>query len=147
MSQENVEVVRRALDITLDAVRTGEPGTAFDECIRDGLIASDLAWRAGFRGGVGVPGIRDFVGREGFVEFMHMWTEDFDDFAIEAEEIIDVGSDRVLATTGQHGIGKVSRATVEMCISVIYTLEERRIVRVEVFLEPSDARQAAGLSE
>jgi ketosteroid isomerase-like protein len=145
MSEENMEVVRRALDITLEAVRRGDPGAAFDECLRDGLIASDLAWRAGFRGGVGVAGIRDFAGREGFVEFMRAWTEDFDDFAIEAEEIIDVDSDRVLAITRQHGIGKVSRATVEMSISVIYTLEGRRIMQVEVFLEPSHALDAAGL--
>jgi hypothetical protein len=34
-----------------------------------------------------------------------------------------------------------------MRISVIYTLEGRRIVQVEVFLEPSDALQAAGLRE
>jgi hypothetical protein len=83
MSRENLEIVRRAFDITLEAVRRGDLGAAFDGCIREGLIASDLAWRAGFRGGVGVAGIRDFVGREGFVEFMRIWTEDFDDFAVE----------------------------------------------------------------
>jgi len=144
---KNVEVVRRALGITLDAVRRGDPGAAFDQCLREGLIAPELAWRAGVRGGVGVAGIRDFAGREGFVEFMRMWTEDFDDFEIEVEEIIDLRRRRVLVITRQHGIGKGSRATVEMEISVIYTLKRRRIVRVEVFLERADALKAAGLSE
>jgi ketosteroid isomerase-like protein len=147
MSQENVEIVRRALDITMEAVRRGDPGAAFDECVREGLIASDLTWRAGFRGGVGVAGIRDFVGREGFVEFVRTWTEDFDDFSIEAEEIIAAASDRVVAIAHHHGIGKASRAPVEIRIGVIYQLEGARIVQVEVFLKPSDAFQAAGLSE
>jgi ketosteroid isomerase-like protein len=147
MSRENVEVVRRAAEIMVEAVRRGDPGAAFDDSLREGIITSDLAWRAGFRGGVGVAGIDDFVGRDGFVEFMRTWTEDFDDFAVEFEEIIDAGNDRVVAITRQRGIGKVSRATVEMGIGAIYTLDERRIVRVEVFLEPSHALQAAGLPE
>jgi hypothetical protein len=53
------------------------------------------------------------VGREGFVAFMRTWTEDFDDFALEAEEFIDAGNERVVAIACQHGIGKASRAPVE----------------------------------
>jgi ketosteroid isomerase-like protein len=147
MSQENVEVVRRALDITAEAVRRGDAGAAFDECVREGLIASDLAWRAGFRGGVGVAGIRDFVGREGFVAFMRTWTEDFDDFAVEAEEVIDAGNDRVVAIARHHGVGKASRAPVETRVGVIYKLDARRILQVELFLDPSQALQVAGLRE
>jgi hypothetical protein len=145
MSKANVEIVRRALGITMDAVRQNDPGAAFDQCVRKGLIDPDLAWRTGLRGGVGVAGISDFVGREGFVEFIRTWTEDFEDFTIEVEEIRGLRGKRVLAITRQHGIGKGSRATVEMEISVIYTLRKRRIVQVEVFLEPADALKAAGL--
>jgi ketosteroid isomerase-like protein len=147
MSQEDVEVVRRAFAITAEAVRRRDPGAAFDECVREGLVASDLAWRAGFRGGVGVAGISDFVGRDGFVDFIRTWTEDFDDFAFDAEEFIDAGNDRVVAIAVQHGIGTGSRAPVEMRYGVIYALEERRIVQVEVFLDPSHALQVAGVRE
>jgi ketosteroid isomerase-like protein len=147
MSRENVEIVRRALDITGEALRRGDPGAAFDECVREGLIASDLAWRAGFRGGVGVAGIRDFVGREGFVDFVRTWTEDFDDFAVEADEIIDTDTDRVVAIARHHGIGKVSRAPVEIQVGVVYKLAARRIVQVELFLDPSHALQVAGVGE
>jgi ketosteroid isomerase-like protein len=147
MSEENVEVVRRAFEITAEAARRGDPGAAFDECVREGLVASDLAWRAGFRGGIGVAGLRDFVGRAGFVDFMRTWTEDFDDFAVEAEELIDASNDRVVAIAVQHGMGKGSRAPVEMRYGVIYALEGRRIVQVEVFLDASHARRVAGLEE
>lgn len=145
MSKANVEIVRRALDITTDAVRQNDPGAAFDLCLREGLIDSELAWRAGPRGGVGVTGIGDFVGRDGFVEFIRTWTEDFEDFKIDVERIIGLRRKRVLAITRQHGIGKGSGATVEMEVSVIYTLRRRRIVHVDVFLEPADALKAAGL--
>jgi hypothetical protein len=144
---KNIEVVRRALDVTVKAVRRGDPGAAFDECLRERLIAPDLAWRAGFRGGVGVAGLRDVVGREGFVEFMRTWTEDFEDFEIATERIIGLRRNRVLAITRQRGVGKGSRATVEMEISAIYKLKRRRIVQVELFLDPGHALQAAGLQE
>jgi ketosteroid isomerase-like protein len=147
MSQENVEVVRRAFEIFAEAVRQADPGAGFDKCVREGLVASDLEWRAGVRGGVGVAGIDDFAGRDGFIEFMRRWTEDFDDFAIEAEEIIDAGNARVVAIARQHGTGKSSRATVRIRTGAIYTLDARRIVRVELFLQPSDALHAAGLRE
>jgi hypothetical protein len=83
MSQENVEVVRRAVEISAEAVRQGDPGAGFDKCVREGIVASDLDWRAGVRGGVGVAGIDDFAGRDGIIEFMRRWTEDFDVFAVE----------------------------------------------------------------
>jgi ketosteroid isomerase-like protein len=148
MSQENVEIVRRAWEMLAKAVRRGDPpGAAFDECVREGIIASNLDWRAGVRGGAGAVGIGDFAGRDGFVEFMRRWTEDFDDFAIELEEIIDAGNDRVVAITRQRGTGKASGATVHIRTGAIYTLDTHRIVRVELFHQPRDALEAAGLEK
>jgi ketosteroid isomerase-like protein len=147
MSQENVETVRRAVEIFAEAVRQGDPGAGFDKCVREGIVASDLDWRAGVRGGVGVAGIDDFAGRDGFIEFMRRWTEDFDDFAVEPERIIDASDDRVVLITRQHGTGKASGAPVHLRTGAIYTLDAHRIVRVELFLQPSDALHAAGLSE
>jgi hypothetical protein len=89
MSQENVEVVRRAVEISAEAGRQGDPGAGFDKCVREGIVASDLDWRAGVRGGVGVAGIDDFAGRDGFIEFMRRWTEDFDDFRGRAQDRVD----------------------------------------------------------
>src|SRR5215216_8011839 len=76
MLLENVEVVRRAFEIVQEGVRRGDPGAAFDKSVREGIVASNLEWRAGARGGVGVAGAEDAVGRDGFVQFMHIWTED-----------------------------------------------------------------------
>jgi ketosteroid isomerase-like protein len=147
MLQENVEVVRRAFEIVQEGVRRGDPGAAFDRSVREGIVASNLEWRAGARGGVGVAGAEDAVGREGFVQFMRIWTEDFEELAVQLEEIIDVDNEGVVAITGWHGIGKASHAPVEMRTGMVCTLETRRIVRSLLFIDPNHALKAVGLSE
>jgi ketosteroid isomerase-like protein len=147
MSEENVESVGRAVEIFAEAARRGDPGAGFDKCVREGIMVSDLEWIAGVSGGVGAVGIGDVAGREGVSEFMRRWAEDFDDFAIDAEEIIDIGNDRVVAITRTHGTGKASGATVNIRTGSIYTLDAHRIVRVRHYREPSDALEAAGLRE
>jgi ketosteroid isomerase-like protein len=147
MSQENVEVVRRCFELIGESVRQGDPGFAFDEALREGLIAADLEWNAGVRGGVEIVGVHDAVGREGWIEFLRGWTEDFDQFTIEAEEFIDVGDDRVVAIARNRGIGRASGAPVDARVGAVYTLKAGRITRGDVFLKPSHALRAAGLSE
>jgi ketosteroid isomerase-like protein len=147
MSQENVEVVRRAFEIVQEGVRRGDHGAAFDESLREGLIASNLEWRAGGRGGRGVVGAEDAVGRDGYVQFMRSWTEDFEELEVQLEEIIDVDNDRVVAITGWIGIGRGSHAPVAMRTGMVCTLEARRIVRSVLFIDPNHALRAAGLRE
>ena len=147
MSQENVEVVWRAFEILQEALRRGDPSAGFDEGVREGIIASNLEWRTGPRGGVGAAGIGDFVGREGFVELMRRWSEDFEDFAIKPEQIIDADNDRVVAITHMYGTGKGSGAPVELRSGVVFTLEARPIVRADFFIDPNNALQAVGLRE
>jgi ketosteroid isomerase-like protein len=147
MSEENVEIARRAFEVLARGVRYGDPGAAFDQLVAEGLIASDLDWGAGRRAGVGVPGMGDAVGREGWLELMRTFTEDFEDYRSEPEQIIDVGGDQVLVVIRSDATGRGSRAHVEMRTGMIFRLTEGRIVRVDVFVEPADALRAAGLSE
>jgi ketosteroid isomerase-like protein len=147
MSQENVEVVRRASEVLLAGVGRGDPGAVFDESVRQGIVAPNLEWRAGPRGGMGVAGLEDGVGRAGYVDFMRRWTEDFDDFGVETEEIIDADNDHVVVITRQYGTGKGSGMTVEIRTGSVLTLEAGRIRRVDLFLEPNDALKAVGLRE
>ena len=78
---------------------------------------------------------------------MRHWSEDFDQFTIEAQEIIDVGDDRVVAITRNRGTGRASGAPVEARFGAVYTLKAGRITRGDVFVKPSHALRAAGLSE
>ena len=147
MSQENVEVVRRAFELVQEGLRRSDLGAAFDQLVLEGIVASNFEWRAGMRGGVGVAGMGNVGGREGFVELLTTWTEDFDDYEQETEAIIDADNDRVVAITRNHGTGKGSGASVELRTAQVFTFEAGRIARIDVFLKPEAALKAAGLSE
>jgi len=147
MSPENVEIVRRVLDLMQEGVRSHDVRTAIDEGIAAGLISPECEVRGGRRGGASVVGLGDEVGREGMVDFMRTWAEDFSDFAFEAEEVIDAGENGVLATQRQAATGRASGAPVEMHTATIFRLESRRVVCIEIFVNPAEALEAAGLRE
>jgi ketosteroid isomerase-like protein len=147
MRQENVEVVRRAFDILWEGARHGDPGTAFDRSLGEGLIVSTLDLRDGRSAGSGVADVGDHVGREGYVEFTRTFTEDFEGYVIEVEQIIDAGNDRVVLIARHHPAAKGSQVGVEMRTGAVFTLAGRHIVRVDLFGEPDDALEAAGLRQ
>jgi ketosteroid isomerase-like protein len=148
MSEENVEIVRRVTEIAEKSIPPwGEPGAGFDQCVAQGLISSNLEWRGGTRGGVGAAGLDDVAGREGFVQFIRTWIDEFDDFEVTYERIIDAPDDRVLVLTHMSGTGKESRAPVDLRSAQLYELEAGRVVRVNLFLDPDAAFKAAGLPE
>ena len=134
MSQENVGIVRRAFEILEDGRRHGDPGAAFDRAVVEGLIASDLDWGAGRRAGAGVPGMGDGVGREGWLDLLRTFTEDFEDYQSEPEQITDAGGDQVVMVIRSDGTGRGSGAHVEMRTGMVCTLTKGRTVRVNIFL-------------
>jgi hypothetical protein len=94
-----------------------------------------------------VAGLDDVAGREGYVEFLLTFTEDFEDYASEYEPIIDAGNDRVVVITSTQGTGKGSRVPVEMRNGMVFTLEGGCVVGITLFIKPDEALEAAGLSE
>jgi ketosteroid isomerase-like protein len=141
MSHEYVEVVRRLWELAEEGVRRGDPGAAFDDFVREGVVASNLQGKAI------LAGVDDLVGRAGYVELMRQFTEDFDDFWMEPEEIIDIDDDRVVATVRAYGTGKGSGVPVEMRMAAVYTFGAGRIVRVDMFPDRNHALRAIGLRE
>jgi ketosteroid isomerase-like protein len=87
-----------------------------------------------------------YEGREGWLEFMKTWTEDFE-WSIEIEEAIDVGDGRVIVNTRQRAVGKSSGVPVEAFMGTIFTVKGGQVVRGENFLDPAEALEAAGLSD
>ena len=86
-------------------------------------------------------------GREGFVEFLRTWTEQFDDWSIRVERWIDAGEDRVVALTRQTATGKGSGVPVELNLGQVWEFEAGRVARARLYLDHKDALEAAGLSE
>jgi ketosteroid isomerase-like protein len=100
MSQENVEIVRRLFDVFREGFERGDFVAGFDA----ELVSEDLEW-------IAVPGVGlgTYRGRQGFIEFMEVWTRDFENWWIELDELIDAGEDRVVAIYRQSATGKASR--------------------------------------
>jgi ketosteroid isomerase-like protein len=78
---------------------------------------------------------------------MQNWTEGFDQWSFELEQLVDAGHDRVVAVARQRGIGKESGVPVDLEFGMLYELNAGRVTRVRVILDPASALEAAGLSE
>ena len=139
MSERNVEIVRRAFEEFREGLSRGDLTAPFDS----GLNAPDAEWVMPPR----TPGFRSvYKGREGFLEFMQTWTEDFE-WSIELEQAVDAGDDRVVGIFRQRATGKTSGVPVELRMGLVYELRDGQIIRMTNYLDPADALAAAGLSE
>src|SRR6476469_9563723 len=98
MSQENVEIVRRTLEVFEREKTAGSFA---------GLVTDDFELKPAFE----VAGGESFVGGGGFSHFMRQWTEAFDDWAFEVLELVDAGDD-VVARMRQRARGTTSGTPV-----------------------------------
>jgi ketosteroid isomerase-like protein len=139
MSEENVEIVRRVIEEFQAALARGEPEIVFDS----ELVAPDCEWIpfAGF------PGPAMYRGKDGFADFMRVWTEDFEDWSVRIERLADAGGNRVVALLHQSAIGKGSGVPVELHFGQVSELKDGQVIRFRNILEPAEALEAAGLSE
>src|SRR5262245_57228027 len=129
MSQENVEVVRRAWEYEMFG-RGGEGAVAY--------FASDFVMNPVEE----EPSFGRAAIRENFQRFASAW----DDLQVSAEEFIDAG-DRVFVAAHFRGRGRASGITVETRLYEVYTLRDRKVVRVDEFTDRAEALEAAGLRE
>ena len=139
MSQENLEIARRAFEAFKEGLARDEPGAGFDS----EWVAADCEWLPF----PDFPGPESYRGRDGFLEFMHIWTEDFADWSIEIERMIEAPGDRVVAMVHQSGTGKGSGVPVESHFGAVYELEAGQVIRIRNFADPTEAFEAAGLEE
>jgi ketosteroid isomerase-like protein len=140
MSEENVELVRRVFEEFQAGLKRDDPGAFIDS----EAVADDYEWVIP---PPGLDGRSVWRGREGFLEFMGTWTEQFEDWSVRIERLIDAGENRVVAVTSQSATGKGSGVPVEMSISQVHELEGGRLARVTNYLSHDEALAAAGLRE
>lgn len=132
MSEENIEVVRR----TLEAFNEGGVEATFEH------FDPDIEW-------VGPPEWledRLYQGDQGLRKLAATWVENFDQYRLEPERMIDAG-DRVVVLGQQRGRIKGSAVPVVQQVGMVWTLRDARGVRVEAFFSWREALEAAGLEE
>jgi hypothetical protein len=83
MSRENVDVVAAGYR---EFKATQRP---------TGFLAPDLVWDMGTF--LGWPDEEEYLGPDGFMEFMTKWREPYEEWDYEVEELVDVDDDRVVA--------------------------------------------------
>ena len=124
MSEENVEIVRRFLAVEIDEALTyADPRIVWNP-VEESSAQGHEAVRAS----------------------LVRWKSEWDDYELIPEEFADMG-DRVIVTVRLRGRGRVSGIEVDARFYDVFTLRDRKIVRMDQFTEPSEALEAAGLGE
>jgi ketosteroid isomerase-like protein len=133
MSEENVEVVKAALDAWprgLDALAE--------------YWTDDIDHRA-------IEGALDdrgpMHGKEAVRDYLQDWLDMFDDFTVEPVELIDAGDDQVVGVLRVSGRAKLSRVETDLTYAVVYTIRDGKIARGREYTTRNEALEAAGLRE
>ena len=87
-----------------------------------------------------------YVGREAVIEASRHYWGTWDDYRLDAEELIDAGS-RVVVVVRERGRGKGSGAPFDKRWAQVWTFDRGRIIRWELFPDKAKALEAAGLRE
>jgi ketosteroid isomerase-like protein len=132
MSRENVELVRQALHAyarrDVDALRAlADPDVELD-------WSASRSWLAGVYRGI-----------EESLRFYTGYFEAFEEIVIEPDRLIEAGDSVVVPNVshqrGRDGIEVSARSTL------VFTLENHRLVRICLYQETEEALEAVGLSE
>jgi ketosteroid isomerase-like protein len=135
MSEENVVIVRRALDAF----------SRSDRASLEPLVHPDVEWRTVLGPLLGVETVsgRDAVLRFGFEEI----PDAIEDSRVEVEEVRDLGEGRVLLVARYLGLGKRSGIELDERISSIHQLRDGMILSVRDYPSRREALEAAGLPD
>jgi ketosteroid isomerase-like protein len=147
MSQENVEIVRRAYE-NFNRYHRAKAG--------DDAAEVEAAWAAGrewlapeleYREDPTWPGAGTYRGLE--EECRRVWDEYYEDFGEQSfmpERFLESG-DQLVVIVRYSVRGTSSGAAAEVTQGHLCTVRDAKIVKWEIYFDPQEALEAAGLSE
>jgi ketosteroid isomerase-like protein len=136
MSAENVELVRRLYA----AFKAGDnvwPFEVYDAEIEWDISAVPWGLELGFE-----PIYR---GHDGVRAFWRHWLDAWESIEFRVEEVIDAG-DEVVAFYSLVNRGRASGAEVAGAYAQIWTVRNRKVVRLRLFADRAEALRAVGRS-
>jgi ketosteroid isomerase-like protein len=128
MSQQNVELVRRGMESAQAFWSLFDERVVFN---MHGLVldADDV-----------------YVGRDAAIEATRGYWGTFENYQLEALELVEAGSS-VVVVVRERGRGRGSGAPFERRWAQVWTFRSGRLVRWEVFPDRAEALEAVGLAE
>jgi ketosteroid isomerase-like protein len=133
MSQENVETVRRGWA----AWERGDLAAALAESSEDIVVARVAP----------LPDVVAYHGRDGLMQMLADWVEQFDGFEMTAADFRDANDSQVVARVHQRARGKHSGAPIEADFWFVFTLRGGQMVRWDIYVSEAQALKAVGLEE
>jgi ketosteroid isomerase-like protein len=133
MSEENLEIVRRAFDAFIEGDYERLIGLA------DPQIEYDVSRTS--------PESRVARGPQEVVAVLEEWVDTWDEHQVELSELIDAGTETVVAVMHERGKLRGTDTWVEHDRGVVYTVRDQRVVRYEEHEDRARALEAAGLRE
>ena len=134
MSQENVEIVREAVE----AFNDGNFEAAIDR------LDPNVEWQPPDV----FPDAGPYRGPEGVREFFATWLETFHGLRLHLERCVPAGDQQVLAAMRVSGEGAESGVWVESPVFFqLFEFRDGLVIRARMFSAESDALEAAGLRE
>jgi ketosteroid isomerase-like protein len=130
MSQENVEVVREAVN----ALNAGNRERLFN------VFHPDVEFRS-------VAEQKVYRGLAGLVEYRQDVGATLDDFRTEEDRFLDGERGHVVHLYRVVARGLGSGAPVSQAMGAVHQLRDGKILRVDTYLDQRDALDAAGLQE
>ena len=141
MSQENVELVRRLLEMF--AAREHEAVFAFYD--------REIEWNAEVSpGGLGLVDDLQGVyhGHDGVRTYWRRWLQAWKDLTFEVEDIVGAGDEVVALIRNQRQWGRQSGIVTEMPpYGLVFTIRDGKVVRWQSYPSHSSALAAVGLAD
>jgi ketosteroid isomerase-like protein len=138
MSQENVEKGNvETVNRVVEAFNTSGLDAAL------AYVHPELAWHA-------PPEWLEepvYRGREGLRQLAESWGQNFDEYRLDLERVVDLGGNRALALLVQRGETKAGGNPMQLAIGWIVEVVDGQLARVDVHFSWASALEAAGLSE
>jgi ketosteroid isomerase-like protein len=132
MSQENVEISRRAWNLWSGGDLDGLLSLCDEECVFDTTHMRD--WPE-----------PEYRGHVGFRRFLTEWLDVWDEFEVGVDELIPAAEGRVVSLFWQGGKGRQSGLTMDVAWAMVTALRDGSVVRIAVYDDRAEALKAAGL--
>ena len=135
MSQENLDALRRGFE---HVTRTGK-------LLRE-YFRPDLVWDTTTLASAGGLNLGTWIGVDDANRWLAEWTEGFENWSIDIEEVVDAG-DQVVTLARQHAKARHGGPEVEMRLAQVWTFRDGLIARMEMYSDRAEALEAVGLAE